>query len=144
LALRFKYRSIERPQPLGPKTAPIISLRLFGRNETVFDTPALVDSGADYSVIFDEHAEILGLDLEKAEKTEVCGIGGKIMAWRLKIDAEISGKGEHRKFRFSLPFMVLPKPVENHPILLGRAGFFERFEITFKEKDREVILKPLP
>ncbi len=143
MALRFKYRSIERPRPLGSKASPVIPIRLLGTNGNAFDTPALVDSGADFSVIFDEHAEILGIDLKKAEETDAQGIGGKVKVWRTKIDIEFAGKGEHKKFRHAIPVMILPKPAENHPILLGRAGFFEHFEITFKEKQKEIQLKPV-
>lgn len=142
MALRFRYRSIERPKPLGPKVSPIIPVKFFGAGGNSFETAALIDSGADYSVIFDEHAEILGVDLSKAEKSEAQGVGGKVATKICLVDVEIAGRGEHRKFRLSLPFMVIPTPAKNHPILLGRAGFFEKFELTFKEKHREIILKP--
>jgi len=122
---------------------PMIPIRLKGANGEAFDTMALVDSGADYSVIFSEHAEILGIDLAKLEQTDAMGVGGKVDAWRCKIETEISGKAEHRKYRMLLPFLIIQKPAENHPILLGRAGFFEEFEIIFKEKRREVVLKPV-
>jgi hypothetical protein len=108
-----------------------------------FDTPALIDSGADFSTIFAEHAEILGIDLKKCEESEAQGIGGKVKAKNCKITVEIKGKGEHRPFRLDVPFMILEKHSENHPILLGRAGFFANFEITFNEKEKTIILKPL-
>ena len=80
MALRFRYRTIERPQPLGPKATPIIPIRITGPDGNSFDTAALIDSGADFSVIFDEHAEILGIDLSKAEKSDAQGVGGKVTA----------------------------------------------------------------
>ncbi len=143
MALRFKYRSVERPQPLGPKASPVIPIRLLGANGNAFDTPALVDSGADFSVIFEEHCEILGIDLKTAEQTDAQGIGGKVKVWNTRVDIEFFGKGEHKKFHFRIPVMVLQKPAENHPILLGRAGFFDHFEITFREKQREIRLKEM-
>lgn len=141
MALRFRYRSIERPQPLGPKSSPMIPVRLIGPSGS-FDTPALVDSGADFSTIFDEHAQILGIDLPKLKETETHGIGGKVIARQCRITVEIRGKGEHRAFKLDVPFMILGKQTENFPILLGRAGFFDYFEITFREKEKAVVLKP--
>jgi len=143
MALRFRYKSIERPKPLEPKVSPIIPVKFLGRNGESFEAAALIDSGADYSVIFEEHAQILGIDLSKAKRSEAQGVGGKVPTWICSVDVEISGRGEHRKFRYSLPCMVIPSPAKNHPLLLGRTGFFEKFEITFKEKNRDIILKPL-
>ncbi len=80
MALRFHYRSIDRPEPLGPKSMPVIPIKLFGENGEVFSSPALVDSGADFSVIFKEQAEVLGIDLAKVEETECQGVGGKVKA----------------------------------------------------------------
>ncbi|MCX6767245.1 MAG: retropepsin-like aspartic protease [Candidatus Micrarchaeota archaeon] len=139
--MRFKYRSIERPQPLGPKACPMIPVRFTGP-AGAFDTAALVDSGADFSTIFEEHAKILGIDLEKLEETDVSGIGGSSKARKGRVAIEIKGKGEHQAFRLDVPCMILKKHAENFPILLGRAGFFDEFEVTFKEKDKSISLKP--
>ena len=141
--LRFKYRRIERPRPLGPKTLPVIPIKLTGKNGGQFETAALVDSGADYSVIFDEHAQILGIDTTNLEKIAVQGIGGKLTAAITTTTIELKGPGEHRKFTLEIPLMILPKQSENHPILLGRAGFFEKFEVKFNETEKAVMLKPL-
>ena len=141
--LRFKYRRIERPKPLGPETMPVIPIKLIGKNGEQVETNALIDSGADYSVIFQEHAEILGIDIAKLEETTVQGVGGSSKAHLTKIRVQLKGPGEHRVFSFELPFMILPKHGENHPILLGRSVFFGQFEITFNELEKSVTLKPL-
>jgi len=141
MVLRFKYRSMERPQPLGPKSCPMIPIRFTG-SAGAFDTAALLDSGADFTVIFEDHAQILGIDLSKLEETDVNGIGGAAKARKTRVSIEVKGKGEHRPFRMDVPCMILKRHAENFPILLGRAGFFEQFEVTFKEKDKAVVLKP--
>ncbi len=103
----------------------------------------MIDSGADFSVIFKEQAEVLGINLAKSEEVECQGVGGKVKAWKTVVKVELKGKGEHRAFEFDLPVRILEKHALNHPLLLGRAAFFEKFEITFNEKERQVTLKPL-
>lgn len=141
--MRFEYKSIDRPKPLGPKTMPILPIRLIGKSGEQFDTPALLDSGADYSVIFEEHARILGIDSSKLKSTTVQGVGGASSARLAVISVHLKGPGERRTFALELPFMILPKHAENHPILLGRSVFFEKFEITFNELEKTLTLKPL-
>ncbi|GEM_PF-413942 len=143
MALRFKYRQLERPEPLGPTSVPVIPLTYVGRNGESFESPALLDSGADYSVIFREHAEILGIDLAKCKQSECQGIGGKVTSWIAKVPLRLRGKGEHRTFDFEIPVMILERQKSNFPLLLGRAGFFEKFEITFNEGEQWISLKPL-
>lgn len=141
MALRFRYKSIERPEPLGPKALPVIPITYFGKSAESFESAPILDSGADFSVIFKEHAEILGIDLSKCEETECQGIGGKVKTWKTKIPVRLKGKGEHRSFNLEIPAMILEKQAANHPLLIGRAGFFEQSEICFNEKERTITLK---
>jgi len=143
LVLRFRYKTVERPQPYGVRALPVVPVTYLGRNGEAFESAALLDSGADYSIIFVEHAEILGVDLSSCEKTDCQGVGGKVKAWKTKVQVRLKGKGEHRSFTFELPVMVIERQASNFPLLLGREGFFEHFEITFNEKARWLSLKPL-
>jgi len=120
----------------------MIPVRLVGP-KGAFDTSALIDSGADFSTIFVEHAQILGIDLSKLVETDVQGVGGKLPAKKGVVSIEIRGKGEHRSFIIEAPCMILEKHPENFPVLLGRAKFFEEFEVTFKESEKAVVLKPV-
>ena len=38
--------------------------------------------------------------------------------------------------------VILDGKDEEIPVLLGRAGFFDKFLITFNQKEEKVILKP--
>lgn len=44
-------------------------------------------------------------------------------------------------FEVQVPFNREATALE--PILLGRAKFFEEFEVTFKETEKTVVLKPV-
>jgi len=137
MAITFKYKRVDRPPPLEPIHSPSIPITLRGPKESI-DVVALVDSGADTSAIPNSLAEILGLDLT-GEPEDIVGIGGKSPAVKTSVYATIQ-KG-HEKYSFQLPVYALLEKKEDFPVLLGRQGFFDNFDITFKEKERKIILK---
>jgi len=138
----FKYPTIKRPSFLGDLKAPAIPVVLLGResNKTFFTT-ALVDSGADFSAIHQSVAEILGLDLS-GEKEEVRGIGGRAAAVKSKARIVISNKQMKTELLVEVR-VVLGEPADDFPVLLGRKGFFEKFEITINEKEKKIMLKEI-
>lgn len=136
MAITFKYKLIERPPPLNPIHSPSIPITLTGPKDSI-DVVALVDSGADTSAVPRGIAEILGLDLS-GEKEDIIGIGGKSPA--VRTSARVTIQRGHERYSFPLEVCVLLE-AEDFPILLGRQDFFENFDITFRDKDRRLILK---
>lgn len=136
MAITFKYKLIERPPPLNPIHSPSVPITLTGPKDSM-DVVALVDSGADTSAIPRGIAEILGLDLS-GEREDIIGIGGKSPA--VKTSARITIQKGHERYSFSLAVYVLLEE-EDFPVLLGRQDFFENFDITFKDRDRRLILR---
>lgn len=140
MAMSFKYKKVERPKPLLPLHTPSIPATLAGKGETL-DVVALVDSGADITALPKGIAEILGLDLS-GEREDVIGIGGKVPAVNSTCNIIIKGRGKHETYSFLLHVkVILEEKEDNFPVLLGRKDFFENFDITFKEKERRLILK---
>jgi len=138
MSITFKYKFTKRPEPLNPIYTPSIPVTLAGRKESV-DAIALLDSGADLSVIPNGLANILGLELSK-ETEEVYGIGGSLNSKTAIVQATI--KNAHEKYSFKIPVKVIIDELDDEfPILIGRDGFFENFEITFKESARKITLK---
>lgn len=133
----FRYKKIDRPGPLGTIYAPAIPVTFSGVKESL-DVIALLDSGADTTAIPKGIAEILELDLSGA-KEHVVGIGGKLSAVASTLTCTV--KGVHEKYIFPLHVKVLLEEAERFPILLGRKDFFENFNITFREKERKIVLK---
>ena len=72
--MNFKYKVNKRPFEDKNKS-PSIPIYLKGNGDTSFQFIGLLDSGADYSVIPQDVAELLGLKLN-GEKEKVRGIGG--------------------------------------------------------------------
>lgn len=97
----------------------------------------LHSSGADISAISKDMAEILGLDLS-GEKSPAYGIGGKTDAVDTSMNV-IVNKG-HERYTFRIPVKVVLGDYD-FPPLLGRAGFFEKFVISFKQREGKILLK---
>jgi len=136
MTLKFRYKLVKRPDGTEVK-APVVPLRLSGEKGS-FDTPALLDSGADISVMPEVVAETLGLDLS-GERSPAFGIGGKSES--VGTFAEITIGKKHEIYNFKkTPFKVILGEYE-FPILLGRVGFFDKFIITFDQKKETISLK---
>lgn len=124
--LTFSYK--ER----GGTHYPMLNLEL-GHMGKFISAEALVDSGADFSIFRAEFAEALGIPIERGEKVLLKGIGGEIPCYRHVLTFRFAGRVFEwpvffsRQFRFSMN-------------LLGRGGFFEPFNVTFQERQKEFIL----
>src|SRR3989338_3445751 len=135
MTLTFRYKNIRHPNGSEVKT-PSIPITLSG-NGRKYDFIALLDSGADVSALPKGVAELLGLNLQ-GQHEEASGIGGTVQAVQSKLNLEV-GKA-HERYSFSVPVKVILSEDE-FPILLGRAGFFDKFTIIFSQKDERVLLK---
>lgn len=85
-------------------------------------------------------AEILGFDLSKAEESKIGTASGFVTAKR--IDVRITVGLPREKKSFVCPFNVIMGEFEP-PVILGRAGFFENFYVSFNEKEKKFSLKPV-
>ncbi len=135
MTLTFKYKKVKRPNGTEVKT-PSIPITLSGKNGK-YDFIALIDSGADISALPKSLAELLGLDLS-GEKEEASGIGGIVPAIQTSLVIEL-GKS-HEQYTLQIPAKIILTD-EEFPVLLGRAGFFDKFVITFNQKEEKIFLK---
>lgn len=139
MSISYRYVKINRPKPLDPIKVPAIPITLVGREQ--IEIVALLDSGADLTAISKSLAEILGLKLD-GKREPVLGIGGKGEAIKSKV--KIIVKNSHEKYTLEIPVFVFVSDLdEDFPVLLGRTGFFDNFEITFKENQGKVVLKKI-
>ena len=135
----FKYVSISRPG-LPAAKVPHLAITMHGPKGEIFNTLALVDSGADTCAMPRSVAEILGLDLEEGEEVRIASASGFVQARRLQ--TEVSVNLPHGRKRMMLDFNVIMCDFEP-PVILGRAGFFDQFVISFNEKEKKFTLKPV-
>ncbi|RME78208.1 hypothetical protein D6774_01875 [Candidatus Woesearchaeota archaeon] len=138
MVLSYHYKVIERPEPLSPERTPSIPVTLANsKGENAIDVVALIDSGSDTCAIPRAFAEILDLDL--SAKPEPCGgINGDVEAIPSKMRVKFE-KGDE-KYQFIVPVNVIKTDYE-FGILIGRAGIFNRFSITFDEAKWKIRLK---
>lgn len=134
MTLIFKYKIVKRPDGTEVKT-PSIPVTLAGKE--VIDTIALIDSGADISAISRDMAEILGLDIS-GKHFPAFGIGGKVDAVDTKISLTV--QNAHEKYTFLMPIKVILGNYD-FPVLLGRAGFFDKFVVIFDQAKLSVSIK---
>ena len=134
MTITFKYKTVKRPDGTNIKT-PSIPILLNGFEK--FETIALVDSGADISVMPKAIAELIGLNIS-GEITSAYGIGGKVDSVETKANITIEKGHEH--YNFVMPIKVVLGDYD-FPVILGREGFFDKFVISFDQASEKVSLK---
>ena len=96
----------------------------------------LIDSGASFTMLPLAFAEVLGVDLGGAREISVMGVEGSGVSTQL---AEITLKvGD-----LELTIPCLFSSNDDTPSLFGRTGFFSRFNITFDNRRKKIILEPI-
>lgn len=97
----------------------------------------LIDSGADYTIIPRSDALIIGLEYPKISGKEI-----KIQTANLSYmhAKEVKLYMTFRDYIFTIPVLIAKEEVDR---LLGRKGFFNKFEITFNEHASVVKLKKI-
>lgn len=96
----------------------------------------VIDPGSDFSMMPLSQAERLGVDLRGADQVRVAGIDGVFQ------DAQVGeivlriGQVEVR-----LPCLFCPNP--STPYLIGRMGFFSRFNVAFDNRRKRIVLETI-
>ena len=136
MTISIKYPLINRPDGVRKKL-PYIPIDLKGENgSSWFHTFALLDSGADISVIPKDFAELLGVKI--SDKIVVAnGLGGQVRVTNSSMEVNI--KGDHRDYIFNIPVQIILDKTTAPP-LLGREGFFNYFRIEFDHNNERIKL----
>jgi hypothetical protein len=104
---------------------PKIPIKIFSNSE-VLDLEVLVDSGADITLIPKTLGETL--NLKRTNLRYIGGVGGRMGYYLNDLKVEIAGK------KVTIP--VAWSTQDTVPILLGRAGVFEKFKFCFDDKNK--------
>lgn len=97
----------------------------------------LVDSGADYTILSKATAGFLDIDYKTIRSSEIhleAADMRTIKGKKVHLVIKIGGKN------ILTPVFIANQVVEN---LLGRRGIFDHYEITFKEKSKQVVFKEI-
>ncbi len=115
---------------------PIIPVKFyFDGKETPF-IDALLDSGGDFIVIPMPIAKYLGLKLHDAGSVDTAG--GTASLYKTNLNMMIGTKDQNTIYD-NIQIHVSGR--DDIPILLGRTPIFEDYEITFRKKSNQLILK---
>lgn len=133
--MRIEFPLGETETEFGPLVDPTIILpvkTLKGYRPFEF----VLDSGADFTMVPRVMATRVGVDLAGAPELLVRGIEGSGVAADM---ASISVRiGEQD---VELPCLFYSH--KNAPYLLGRMGFFSRFNITFDNRGKRIVLEEI-
>lgn len=133
------FRYIHVPRKDGSlRHAPFIPILVTNKFDRTMQVVALLDSGADTTVVPKDLAEVLGLK-EAELDSETGGIGGAVKVRKSRLTFRI--KGNRESYSLDVPVLVLQDPNADVPLLLGRYGFFEHFHITFRQNEEKIALK---
>ena len=116
------------------KYFPVIPVTLVSNGKT-FETNAIVDSGATLSLFHAPIGRDLGIDVESGEKHIFQGVSAKLVGYIHSIKMIVAGKEIDCKVAFS-------DELSTSFNLLGRETVFDRFLVTFNEKNRELSIEP--
>ena len=96
----------------------------------------LFDTGADVTSFPTSVAEKLGIDLDKCPKEPMSGYEGTtVLVYRSQIKIRFNKK------TFEIPCVFNPN--EEVPILLGRVGIIDKFNILLDGKGKEIIFEEI-
>ena len=130
--MQFKYRK-EFSRTLGVIYRPVAEAIFINGDKEVRDFP-YIDSGADITLIPRSVGELLGLGVGGEEIKEMGGVGGSKVPTILKTLKVRIGE-------FEFPIKIAWALVEDVPPLLGRVDVFDKFEVTFKQKQKVTEFK---
>lgn len=102
--------------------------------ENLLQTYAIVDSGAEISLFRPEIGKVLGIKIEKGQKMELTGIGGRIVIYKHIIPITVADWKLRCLVAFSHEFMASVN-------ILGRNNFFRYFVVKFDELRKITFLE---
>lgn len=120
---------------------PVIPVRIIGPTAEA-RCDALVDTGADETVLPICLAELLGVSLDQDFTGQAAGIGGTRLHVRYgDIVFELSDGRKALRWATSAGFVEFPSP-DDELVILGHGGFLDYFTATFDGESATVELLP--
>ena len=127
--VRFSF-SRQKSKAFGYIARPIIRLALRAGGGEVFETTALLDSGADISMLSPSVARIMGINLRKGRRRVLRGLGGEIEAYVHRVHFNIGALHFHARVAF---------PRVEIPNIIGRLDVMKAVDVIFRD-ERQVTL----
>lgn len=134
--IEFQTRIGYQPLPglRGTYPALDVSLRYGACN---FQVPAILDSGAMYTVFDSRYAEPLGIEgIETGLRVDATTFGGDVTLFQFQVEMriELPGFGEYFQAQICFP----GRPINRN--ILGRIAVFSRLQLGFRESPQQVFV----
>jgi len=115
---------------------PVVPVKFYFKEKETPFIDALLDSGGDFIVIPMPIARYLGLKLKKAGTVDTAG--GTTSLYRAALSMVMGTKDDNVVYN-NIQIHVSAR--NDIPVLLGRYPIFEDYEIIFKKRKNQLILK---
>ncbi len=133
--ITFYYRKM-KSRVLGEILRPVADIRLQTRKGKWIKYEAFIDSGADITIIPYSVGKYIGFEMKEENLVQFQGVAGKDVPTILtKVKMRIGDVELEPRVAWAL--------IEEAPPLLGRLDIFDRFNITFKEREGKIIFEPV-
>jgi hypothetical protein len=122
--------SKQESEAFGYITRPVIRVTLRAESGELFDTTALLDSGADVSMFSPSIAQIMGLKVRRGNRKIFRGLGGKVEAYLHRIHLKVGPLQFYARVAF---------PTVEIPNLVGRLDIMKGVDVIFKD-ERQITM----
>jgi len=120
----------------GEVKRPIANIKLQTTGGKWIKYEPFIDSGADITIIPYSVGKYLGFKIDEGNLIHFHGVAGKEVPTILtRVKMRIGDIELEPRVAWAL--------IEEAPPLLGRLDIFERFNITFREKEGKIIFEPI-
>lgn len=133
--MKYKYRKINLVSPFSKQfiSRPIIPVSIHYEEKKIH-YEALIDSGADFTILPMGLAEILNINASNFKKILFTGVDGGILKGIIaKVGMEIGGA----TYQTSIVFAEISGTIG----ILGQIGFFDKFIVKFDLKKEGIELR---
>lgn len=122
---------------LGKSLRPRLPVQVKGKRGNWVTISLYLDTGADISILPKSSADILGIPLRSGSEVIVVGLAGELIrAYIHELECKL-GDFEPLSAKFAISEKETVVPV------LGREGFFQRFNFKFNNQNQTVEVEKL-
>jgi predicted aspartyl protease len=122
--MNFPYTKL--PGSPDATLRPLVPVRFVYKGRTTLPIFAMVDSGADYSYVTGEIADLLGIKLNKNKPVRSFGVDGSpFLSYESAVEIELGGH------RFAAKVLFADK-LGAFKVVLGQEDFFYKARIVFE------------
>jgi hypothetical protein len=134
--MKYHYRAAI-PEQAGPFLyRPMVEVEIMGPKGRLREL-ALIDSGADRSMLNKDIADIVGIDLTQATTRKAIGITGATTVYLAEVELKLDGS----RGTMTVPVGFIDSPYVS--VLLGQHGFFDLHRITFEKHHHLFEITPV-